>query len=272
MPPEQPDPRTRIPHDEPAVDALSDLTDVMEPADPVEEAAISLAADFAVVARDLHQQPTTELTLHRLVELAVEMVETCEDAGVTVVGGGAVTTAAATSDVPERLDEIQGRTGDGPCLDVLRREPVYRTDDLSAEQRWPAFGGEASRLGIRSVLSFRLFVEDGSLAALTLYSRRPAAFQDGEFATGAIFAAHATVAFATARQADTARTLRRAVDSNRTIGMAMGILMATVRVDEDAAFELLKQISSTTNRKLADVAADVVRSGALPGSQGSPAS
>jgi GAF domain-containing protein len=260
-----------VPHDEAAVDALSELTDILDPAEPPDEPAIALAADFAVVARDLHEQPTTDLTLNRLVELAVEMVETCQDAGVAVVAGGGVTTAATTSDLVLRLDEVQGASGEGPCLDALQHFPVYRTDDLAAEPRWPSYRAEAARLGVRSVLSFRLFAERGTLGALTLYSRRPEAFDDGAFATGAIFAAHATVAFATARQADAARNLRRAVDSNRTIGMAMGILMATRGIDEDAAFDLLRGLSSTSNRKLAEIAAEVVRSAAGGPGGGMPA-
>lgn len=267
-------PRPPARHDLPSTDVVAELAGAEEPfevveppegVDPAEEAGIALAADFAAVARDLHGQPTTDLTLHRLVELAVEMVETCEDAGVTVARGGSVTSAAATSSVVEELDAIQGATGEGPVPDGLRRVPVYRTDDLAAEPSWPAYREQAGRLGIRSVLSFRLFSEDAGLGALTLYSRQPAAFDDGHFATGAIFAAHASVALATAREADTARTLRRAVDSNRTIGMAMGILMATLRIDEDAAFGMLRELSSTQNRKLSDVAAEVVSNGVPAG-------
>jgi GAF domain-containing protein len=235
-----------------------------------EEPAALLAADLAAVARELHDQPTTELTLERLVELAVELVSTCEDAGVSLEDVGGLTTAASTSDLPRLVDEAQNASGEGPVLDALRSATVFRTDDISTDARWPAFRERAAELGVRSIVCFRLSAGDSALGALTLYSRRPAAFDDGHFATGAIFAAHATVAFASAREADASRTLRRAVDSNRTIGMAMGILMATVRVDEDAAFELLKQMSSTTNRKLVDVAADVVRSGSLPGAGDAP--
>ncbi len=43
------------------------------------------------------------------------------------------------------------------------------------------------------------------------------------------------------------------------IEQAKGMVMVRLEVDEDAAFEYLRTLSNTTNRKLTDVAADVVR-------------
>ena len=52
--------------------------------------------------------------------------------------------------------------------------------------------------------------------------------------------------------------LREALVSNRRIGMAMGILMRDRNVDEQEAFAVLRRISQTSNRKLHDVAEDVI--------------
>ena len=46
--------------------------------------------------------------------------------------------------------------------------------------------------------------------------------------------------------------------SNRRIGMAMGILMRDRDVDEQEAFAALRRISQNSNRKLHDVAEDVI--------------
>ena len=48
-------------------------------------------------------------------------------------------------------------------------------------------------------------------------------------------------------------------DSNRRIGMAMGIVMNQRQVDEEDAFDVLRRISQNTNRKLRDIAEDVIR-------------
>ncbi|GAA1902419.1 ANTAR domain-containing protein [Lapillicoccus jejuensis] len=58
--------------------------------------------------------------------------------------------------------------------------------------------------------------------------------------------------------------LRLALDSNRQIGMAVGILMALRGATESDAFDDLVQVSRTTNRKVREVAADVVQTGELP--------
>ncbi|MGY1831739.1 ANTAR domain-containing protein [Geodermatophilus sp. SYSU D01180] len=57
--------------------------------------------------------------------------------------------------------------------------------------------------------------------------------------------------------------LRVALESNRRIGMAIGILMALRKVDEEAAFGLLRTASSHRNVKLRQVAEEVIRTGTV---------
>ena len=58
--------------------------------------------------------------------------------------------------------------------------------------------------------------------------------------------------------------LRVAVRSRLVIGQAEGILMTRLHIDADHAFAYLVRQSSHTNRKLVEVAADVVRSAQCP--------
>jgi signal transduction histidine kinase/DNA-binding response OmpR family regulator len=58
--------------------------------------------------------------------------------------------------------------------------------------------------------------------------------------------------------------LRQALQTNRTIGTAMGIVMTSYELDADRAFKVLVRSSQQTNRKLHDIAAEVVNTGALP--------
>ena len=58
-------------------------------------------------------------------------------------------------------------------------------------------------------------------------------------------------------------SLEEALGSNREIGTAIGILMNQRRVDSQAAFDLLRTASQHTHRKLRDIAAEVVYTGAL---------
>jgi signal transduction histidine kinase/DNA-binding response OmpR family regulator len=57
--------------------------------------------------------------------------------------------------------------------------------------------------------------------------------------------------------------LERALSSNRQIGAAIGILMASHKVTSDRAFALLREASNMTNRRLRDVADRVVLTGSL---------
>ena len=52
--------------------------------------------------------------------------------------------------------------------------------------------------------------------------------------------------------------LRIARDSNRRIGMAIGIVMNHRHVDDQQAFDILRRTSQNTNRKLRNVAEDVI--------------
>ena len=51
-----------------------------------------------------------------------------------------------------------------------------------------------------------------------------------------------------------------ALKSSRTIGAAIGLIMASRQVGEDEAFTILKRASQDSNRKLRDLAADLVDS------------
>ncbi|MGW5237321.1 ANTAR domain-containing protein [Monashia sp. NPDC004114] len=55
--------------------------------------------------------------------------------------------------------------------------------------------------------------------------------------------------------------LEEALRSSRKIGAAMGILMASRRVSEDEAFDILRKASQNTNRKLRVIAEEVAHTG-----------
>lgn len=65
-----------------------------------------------------------------------------------------------------------------------------------------------------------------------------------------------------------AEHLERALESNRLIGTAVGILMAGSRITSEEAFDRLRASSQRTNRKLRELADEVVLTGALPAAPG----
>lgn len=214
---------------------------------------VRVAETFATVARSLAEHhDDVRGSLDRIVRLAVDALDACEFAGISFVENRTITSPAASSDVPKRLDEIQSEVGEGPCVDAIKEREVFQTGDLSNERRWPQFARRAhDETGVSSVLSIRLFVEDDTMGALNLYSTAPHAFDDSDVALASVFAAHAAVAMSAARREE---SLEQKAASRDVIGRAKGILMARSGVTDDEAFAMLKAASQRTNVKLRDVA------------------
>jgi len=57
----------------------------------------------------------------------------------------------------------------------------------------------------------------------------------------------------------TGRQLQEALNREREISIAIGITMVQYRLDRKAAFELLRKTARSQNRKLTELAADVIR-------------
>ena len=70
--------------------------------------------------------------------------------------------------------------------------------------------------------------------------------------------------YAVSQAEDEAANLRVALSSNRRIGTALGILMYRFKIGNDESFTLLRETSQRLNRKLGDIADEVVLTGELP--------
>ena len=217
---------------------------------------VGVAQMFGEVARSLATHEDQQATLTKIVHLAVEHLESCDFAGISLVDGRKITSPASSNDLPRIVDSIQSEVGEGPCLDAIKEHEVFQTGDLAAEERWPKFATRAhEETGVRSILSLRLFVEEATMGALNLYSTKPDAFDDTDVALGSVFAAHAAVAMSAARREE---NLERKADSRDLIGRAKGILMARSNLDDEQAFQLLRRASQRLNVKLIKVAEQVV--------------
>jgi hypothetical protein len=169
---------------------------------------------------------------------------------------------APSSDLARDVDALQEETGEGPCLDSAYEEQTTRVPDMSTEERWPNFAQRASEAGAASMLAFQLFVEGDNLGALNLYSRTADAFDDESEHVGLLFASHAAVAFAGVRKQ---QQLSRALDTRDVIGMAKGILMQRYSISSDRAFRVLVRSSQESQRKLREVAEELVVKGTISG-------
>ncbi len=122
-----------------------------------EEATVAgLVAD---AARALADEPTLQQTLDRVVELAVAMVDGCDEAGISLVTRRRIESAAVSDPVVARGDALQYEFDEGPCLDAIREHALVESGDVAADPRWPRWAPRVSgELGVRSMLCVQLYV------------------------------------------------------------------------------------------------------------------
>ncbi|UXA21324.1 GAF and ANTAR domain-containing protein [Mycobacterium sp. SMC-4] len=211
-----------------------------------------LAQVFGDLAIELHGADQGEATLRAIAAAAVRIIPGVQFAGISVVRGGKVITVVPTDEVIRELDIAQTAANEGPCLSALREHRTVHMADMAADGRWPRFTAAALERGIRSSLSFQLFVApNNNLGSLNLYARELHVFDDEATIVGDILAQHASVAMAgSAAEAQ----FDKALASRDIIGQAKGILMHRANVDALQAFQMLIDVSQTTNTKLLKVA------------------
>jgi GAF domain-containing protein len=218
--------------------------------------------DPAALLAALRAERTVGATLDRIVLLAGRAVPGCTHASVTLPSA---TTPAATDRVARRLDAVQYKNAAGPCLDALRPGSPSLSGDLATEERWARFSAAAVRAGVRGVLSCRLALGDSTLGSLNLYATEPGVFGPESVPEAAAYARHAATALARVAEHEVAAQVRRAVSADRTVGVAVSLLMQARRLSEAEAFDLLRASSRRADRPLREVAADVVVRGATIG-------
>ena len=205
------------------------------------------------------------LGMESVVRHAAFSIEGAEHAAVSLAARGRPPkTVFATDEFPTRVDALQYDTGEGPCVAALDASDLVLVNDLAEDRQFPRFSPRAVELGVRSMLSTRLFLSDEHRAALNLYSGRPLAFTLDQLPLAAIFGAFASVVLVKELHEESRTGLERALESNREIGIAIGILMAEHRYTREQAFDQLRIASQRLNRRLRDLAEEVRDTGQLP--------
>jgi len=238
-----------------------------------EQPTSDLVVDFFQTALALFSAGIVEDTLQQVVDQTVATVEGCDFAGIFLPEGSAIITRVHTDPIVDRVDALQRQAGEGPSLDAITRGGTFYAEDLSGDPRWPRFGTGATGMGIHSLLALSLSA-DGTLGALNLYAHYARAFGTIDRAKALILAALAGLALAAAQSHEIEErrvdNLHAALASREVIGQAQGILMERERITADEAFDILRRSSQHLNRKLREVAQDLVDTGEWPRTGSSP--
>jgi GAF domain-containing protein len=196
--------------------------------------------------------------LGEVVDTARELVPGAVSVSVTLVDGEVAWTAAHAGELSLLLDERQYRRGHGPCLDAARSGTELHLRDMANETRWPDYTPGAAAAGAACSLSIPLPVQDRVVGALNLYGAVRNAFSEDaiEVARAVASFAAAAVVNATVLESSqaTALQMQQAMASRAVIEQAKGLLMGQRRCTAEEAFELLRQLSQDTGRKLREIA------------------
>jgi GAF domain-containing protein len=215
-----------------------------------------LAKRMAELARASAAPRSVEEVLSGVTAAAKELIPGADTAGVLLIGkGGKFESIAGTSELPYRLDELQMKFSEGPCVEAALDELIVRTEDFRSEHRWPRYSAAVVEIGVLSGLSFKLYTAERTAGALNLFSFKPKAFDAEDETTGVVLAAHAAAAILASRQGE---QLESALSTRDRIGQAKGIIMERFGVDDVQAFEMLRRLSQDSNTRLIEVAQRVI--------------
>jgi ANTAR domain len=184
-------------------------------------------------------------------------------------GGGPDFVMCVTDPVSERLAEFQLMLGEGPCHDVLASAGPVLASDLGDEEcvgRWPAFTSAALRLGAGAVFAFPLIVGAIRSGVLGLYRGSPGPLSHRQLGDLLILADAATVMLLSSAHGGGEGDDGIAVDGQARdlalhraeIDQATGMLTVQLGVPAAAAFARLRAYAYAQDRRLADVAGDIV--------------
>jgi GAF domain-containing protein len=215
-----------------------------------------LASELAEMTR-LVEDEDHEAVAHRFTDHLVHTVDHCDLAFLAISGDDGFEIAVVAGRAP-----LTPATDDNPIGEVLRYREPRRLDDTAEDRRWPLFASQLATHGYRSCLVLPLPTEHSPTAAVTLLSHEPHRFKDHSYDVILLIALHAGATLDNIevlhRSRQMVRHLTTALTTRHTIGLAQGLLMRHFSCDSDDGFTLLRKASQHTQRKLRDVASDMV--------------
>lgn len=213
---------------------------------------------------DLFGIGTSGSETKRLCEVCAEATGTT-GAGIMLMAGDVPRGSVCTTDnVSELIEQLQYDLGEGPCVDAYQNDQPVLEPDLARPRtpRWPAFSAPAVEAGARAVFGFPLQVGAARLGALNLYCGRPGGLTDDQHADALVMADIAAQAVlvlqAGAPAGRLAVELEAGSDFHYVVHRAAGMVAAQLETSVGQALIRLRAYAFGNDRRLAEVAADVV--------------
>lgn len=211
------------------------------------------------IGRELSSEFSGAQILRRAVRGAVESIEGCDCAGVSVRSHhGEVQTPAWTSPAVWVADAMQVILDDGPSLEPMWIADYVTVDDLSTNRRWGLWAPSVVKLGLRSLISVRLPGGTQTFAALNLYSARAYGFGLTSLDEACSYAVEVLDVIQAAGRGTGFET---AMATQSLVGMAQGVMSYRYGFDASRALSLLQTYSVKSHVELQEAANEFVNAG-----------
>ena len=229
----------------------------------------------SLLARTLVELADTLVADFDVIELLTVLTDGCVDVlDVTATGimlvapEGDLRVMASSSEAMRVLELFELQSQEGPCLDSYRTGSAVLNQDLTtADLRWPRFAAEARAAGFRTVHALPMRLRGTVIGALNLFHNEPGTMRKADVAAAQAMADVATIAILQHRATIEAQVineqLTNALNSRVVIEQAKGMFAERAGVDLEYAFLRLRSYARQHNRRLIDVAQELI-DGALP--------
>jgi hypothetical protein len=201
--------------------------------------------------------------LRRLAERCVELLD-CSEAGLLLAdSGGGLRVMASSSERADALDLLQSQHDEGPCVECYAcGVPVFSPDLRADLERWPTFAPAAVNRGFLSTHALPMRVRGRTVGALNLFRFQLGPISELDVSLGQGMADIAAVGLLQERTLREARgvveRLQGALSSRVLIEQAKGVVAERAQIDVDAAFCQLRDYARERNRRLSEIAREVI--------------
>ena len=173
----------------------------------------------------------------------------------------------ASSSLAQAADGMQFQASAGPVFDAFDVGRPVRTENVVGDERWPSLHGyrapaDQGQGEVHGAVALPMVCDEVVVGVVSLYSVRIGGFGDDAVTWAAPFAATAERLVRDDRELARMRVvteqLQEALRSRAVIDQAKGMVMIARGCGPDEAFDALRRMSNRSNRKLRDVAAEMV--------------
>jgi GAF domain-containing protein len=173
-------------------------------------------------------------------------------------------TIYASDRLASDLEELTLTLGEGPGVDAAAGSPIL-VADLTAPDclaRWPVFAPAAAQAGVRAVFALPMQVGAIRLGVMDLYRAQPGDLDDARLADALLLADTACALLLDAARADGTHLdghgPELASPTHPEVHQATGMIIVQLGVTAAVALTRLRAYAYAHERRLRDVAADVV--------------